>query len=203
MYGISWKRLAEYNSLSNPDRLVVGQEIRVPRSYNAAPSVRPSSFSMPTSSRPISEGTSYVIERGDTLSGIAKRAGVTVAELKAANALSSNRIIAGKSITVPKKGAVVTIEVPSEPAPDLLPVTLDVDVPELAPMVDLMVPVEPVAVEPVAAAAINDHVLYPGESLEDVARQYGCSQEEIMLLNGITDPTAIKPGMKLLVPMPD
>jgi len=46
-------------------------------------------------------------------------------------------------------------------------------------------------------------VLYPGETLEDVARQYGSSQDEIMLLNGITSPDAVKPGTKLLVPIPE
>jgi LysM repeat protein len=62
------------------------------------------------------------------------------------------------------------------------------------------------AAAPVAAAAsapVYEHVLYPGETLDDVARQYGSSQQEIMKLNSITDPASIKPGTKLLVPIPE
>ncbi len=73
-------------------------------------------------------------------------------------------------------------------------ITLDAD-PAPAPIADI----EPVAA---AEAPSYDHVLYPGETLEDVARQYGCTQQEIMQLNGIADPEAVKPGTKLLVPIP-
>ena len=64
----------------------------------------------------------------------------------------------------------------------------------------------PAAAAPVASAAsapVYEHVLYPGETLDDVARQYGSSKQEIMKLNSITDPAAIKPGTKLLVPIPE
>jgi len=199
MYGTSWKKLAEHNGLENPNRLVVGQEIRIPGDLSAAsaPVVRSSApdASVETPSVPIVEGTSYVIQRGDTLSGIAKRSGLTVAELKAANALENNVIIAGKSLTIPKKGE-VSISVPSEPAPE--PEKSDAMIPELAPIADVAAPAAPSATAPV-----YEHVLYPGETIDDVARQYGSSKEEIMLLNGITDPAAVKPGTKLLVPIPE
>ena len=200
MYGTSWKKLAAYNGLENPNKLYVGQEIRIPGDLSAAsaPVVRSSApaLSVETPSTPIGEGTSYVIQRGDTLSGIAKRAGVTVDELKAANALTTSRIVAGKSLTIPKKGEII-ISVPSEPALEE-PVKIDAAVPELAPIADAVVPVAPSATAPV-----YEHVLYPGETIDDVARQYGSSKEEIMLLNGIIDPAAVKPGTKLLVPIPE
>ena len=199
MYGTSWKKLAEYNGLANPNKLYAGQEIRIPGELGAAPApVSRSSSPAPsveTPRAPIGEGTSYVIQRGDTLSGIAKRAGVSVAELKAANALTSNRIVAGKSLTIPKGGELI-ISVPSETVSE--PVKIDAVVPELAPIADVAPPLEPSATAPV-----YDHVLYPGETIEDVARQYGSSTEEIMILNGISDPAAVKPGTKLLVPIPD
>ncbi len=196
MYGTSWKNLAEYNGLTNPNKLFAGQEIRIPGDLGAAPVIRSSApaSSVETPRAPIGEGTSYVIQRGDTLSGIAKRAGVTVAELKAVNALDSNRIVAGKSLTIPKGGEVI-ISVPSGTAVE--PVKIDAAVPELAPIAELA-PLTPSAIAPV-----YDHVLYPGETIEDVARQYGSSKEEIMILNGITDPDSVKPGTKLLVPIPD
>lgn len=205
MYGTTWKRLAEYNSLSNPNKLLVGQKISIPGSLDAAPAApvaRPSSStaSVKSSGAPIKQGASYVIQKGDTLSGIAKRAGLTVAEIRAANALTSNQIIAGKSLSIPKKGE-VSVTVLSDMASK--PVTIKVEEPVLAPMAELAPIAEAAPVATSASAPVYEHVLYPGETLEDVARQYGSSKEEIMTLNGISDPTSVKPGTKLLVPIPE
>jgi len=198
IYGTSWKKLAEYNSLANPNKLVVGQEILIPGTFEAAPApvARPTSQAKTVrpAGAPIAQGTSYVIQKGDTLGAIAKRAGLTVDEIKAANALTSNRIIAGKSLSIPKKGE-VSVTVLSEPAPEAI--AIKVEAPKLAPIAELA----PLA--PSSSAPVYEHVLYPGETIEDVARQYGSSQEEIMLLNGITDPAVVKPGTKLLVPIPE
>ncbi|MBL7017199.1 MAG: LysM peptidoglycan-binding domain-containing protein [Kiritimatiellales bacterium] len=202
MYGTSWKKLAEFNNLSNPNKLLVGQEIQIPGSLSAsAPITRsaaPSTGSISTSSSPIKQGSSYVIQKGDTLSGIAKRAGLSVQEIQAANALNSHMIVAGKSLSIPKKGEV-----------DVSPAVAPVVEPALAPVMDAAPELEPAPLADIAplapaeSAPVYEHVLYPGETLEDVARQYGSSQDEIMLLNGITSPDAVKPGTKLLVPIPE
>jgi LysM repeat protein len=212
MYGTTWKKLAEYNSLSNPNRLVVGQEIRIPGSLTPVePVKRPSAPSKPKASSSISQGTSYVIQKGDTLGAIAKRSGLTVTELKVANSLTSDRIIAGKSLTIPKKGSVRAIpKAAANPAPVAVAAASAYSVPAPAPIAESAPAASVSAVEPVAApvatastAPVYEHVLYPGETLEDVARQYGSSQAEIMKINNITDPASIKPGTKLLVPIPE
>ena len=45
--------------------------------------------------------SSYTIKSGDSLGAIARRNGTTVAKLKAANGLSSDRIRAGKTLKIP------------------------------------------------------------------------------------------------------
>ncbi len=50
---------------------------------------------------------------------------------------------------------------------------------------------------------IYDHVVYSGETLEGIARQYSADTNVIMKLNGITNPATVKLGVKLLVPIPD
>ena len=47
---------------------------------------------------------------------------------------------------------------------------------------------------------MENHVLYPGETVEDVARQYSWTVEEIMLLNGISNSDDLKPGTVLQIP---
>jgi LysM repeat protein len=206
MYGTNWKKLAEFNGLENPNKLYVNQEIQIPGALEAsAPVTRSSaptgsSYSSSTTGSSIKQGSSYVVQKGDTLSGIAKRAGLSVQEIQAANALSGHTIIAGKSLSIPKKGE---ISVPSsaspaaKPAPSSAIETEPESAPEPAPLADIA------PLEPAASAPIYEHVLYPGETLEDVARQYGSTKDEIMMLNGITSADAVKPGTKLLVPIPE
>ncbi len=47
------------------------------------------------------QAATYVVKKGDTLSGIAKRSGTTVAELKKTNRLKSDLIRVGQKLTVP------------------------------------------------------------------------------------------------------
>jgi len=50
---------------------------------------------------------------------------------------------------------------------------------------------------------IYDHVVYSGETLEDIARQYGADTNVIMELNSITNPATVKPATRPLVPISD
>ncbi len=235
-YGVSWKKLAEYNSISNPNQLKVGQELRIPGSSSSVVSGSSTKHAAPVSSRPVAgsikPGT-YVIQKGDMLATIAKRSGLTVAEIKAANDLKSDSLVAGKKITIPKKGAVAAPAAAKASAKTTnaapAKAAADSTLPAAAPIVDAAAPaaaastgaVTKAAAPAASAAAANpaakvaapvakpasapvyEHVLYPGETLDDVARQYGSSQQEIMKLNNITDPSSIKPGTKLLVPIPE
>ena len=229
-YGTSWKQLAEYNNLSNPNQLKIGQELRIPESVGSAVAYSSKKSATPVSSRPIAgaikQGSTYVIKKGDMLSSIAKRSGLTVNEIKVANSLTSDSLVVGKSLTIPKKGAVKAVAVAKPiPAKAANPVPVKASsvapaMPAPAPLADaapvatsdagaapaVKAPAVPSAAAPVAAAAsapVYEHVLYPGETLDDVARQYGSSQQEIMKINNITDAASIKPGTKLLVPIPE
>lgn len=212
MYDTSWKELAEYNELSNPNKLFEKQEIRVPGTLSAPAPMSSASAttssnsstggSSPSTGRAIQQGSSYVIQRGDTLSTIAKRADLSVGEIKAANALDSSMIVAGKSLSIPKNGEVNAPVSFAAPSQNAVPETETTppegkSAPEPAPLADLA------PVESAASAPVYEHVLYPGETLEDVARQYGTSKGEIMELNELNSSEAVKPGTKLLVPIPE
>ena len=231
-HGTTWKKLADYNNLSNPNQLKTGQELRIPDAGSVT-SGTTAKHAVPVSSRPVAgsikPGT-YVVQKGDLLSTIAKRSGLTVAEIKTANNLTSDSLVAGKKLTIPKKGAAkapaagkagsskaasakesktakkdaaVSAPLPA-PAPlaDATPAAASTGTVSSAAPVAVAAPgAAPVA--KAASAPVYEHVLYPGETLDDVARQYGSSQQEIMKLNNITDPASIKPGTKLLVPIPE
>ncbi len=81
-HGVSVAELREANGLRG-DRILVGQRLNIPAS-----------------------GVAYInhtVQRGETLSVIARRYGVTVAEVRAANGISSDLIRPGQELRIPQK----------------------------------------------------------------------------------------------------
>ncbi len=81
--GTTYQALAAFNGLKNPNLIYQGQIIRIPLGTGAA------------------KPENYTIKYGDTLSGIAKKFGTTVAQLQKWNGIADpNRIYAGTVIRV-------------------------------------------------------------------------------------------------------
>jgi len=190
------KTLISMNNLSNPDVLYVGQELRVPAGS------RRSSSSSSKSAPSVKKGDDYVIQKGDTLSGIAVAAGVSVNDLRSLNNIQGDRIIAGDTISIPSGGKVPT-NTQKSTAKKTAPVEPSTDVaePELAPMAALDPEVEPIETDSMQVDAVMDHVVYPGETLDDISRQYGVSKSDIMRMNNISDASAVKEGQRLRIPI--
>ena len=192
--------LVEMNGLSNPDVLYVGQELAVPAGRGGS-----SKGTSSKSSSSIKKGGTYTIQKGDTLSGIAVAAGVSINDLRSLNGIKGDKIMAGEKLDIPSYGKTPSNTQksssssskksadPVEPAPTAA---------EPAPAPMAAAPVEP-AVETTTMSVdmIEDKVLYPGESLDDVARQYGVSKAEIMRLNNISDESLVQEGMRLRIPI--
>jgi len=197
-FNTSTKNLIALNNLADPDVLYVGQELLVPAGSVKSPS--PSSTSRPA----VKKGGTYVIQKGDTLSEIAAAAGVSINELRELNNISGDQIFAGDTIDIPAHGKVPSIKreskpKKSEPAPQIEPAPAATD-PEPAPMATEPM-VEPVETASMSVDAVMDHVVYPGETLDDISRQYGVSKSEIMRLNNISDETAVQEGQRLRIPI--
>nr|WP_314067118.1 LysM peptidoglycan-binding domain-containing protein [uncultured Vagococcus sp.] len=88
-YGVTVANLKSWNSLSS-DRIYVGQKISVKGTAN----------SNPGNSGGTTTGATHAIVSGDTLSGIARKYGVTVANLKSWNNLSGNIIYVGQKLNI-------------------------------------------------------------------------------------------------------
>jgi murein DD-endopeptidase MepM/ murein hydrolase activator NlpD len=90
-YGVSVRALAEANRLEAPYVIYVGQMLRIPGHGGSAPE--------PTV---VTIGDLYVVQRGDTLSGIARRIDVPLVQLAAANQIASPYpVYAGQKLRVP------------------------------------------------------------------------------------------------------
>jgi LysM repeat protein len=190
--------LVRINGLANPDVLYVGQEIRVPAGRGGSTPSSASASAPPA----VQKGGTYTIQKGDTLSEIALAAGVSIDDLRQLNNLDGDMIRAGDKIDIPAGGKVpaeVKKTETKEPAPeaDPAPEATELAVPEMAPAA---AETAPEGTSP-NSYVIEERIFYPGESLDDIAREYGVTKGDIMRLNGITDETQIKDGQTIRIPI--
>lgn len=192
--------LVEMNGLSNPDVLYVGQELRVP-----AGASKSKTTTKPTGS--IKKGGAYTIQKGDTLSGIALAAGVAINDLRELNGIKGDKIMAGEELDIPSYGKVPSNGRSSSKSPTTVNKADSVIEPEMAapePAPPVFETATPTDVAPAMDVDIMiDEVMYPGETLDDKARQYGVSKAEIMRVNGISNESQVKEGMRIRIPVPE
>ena len=212
-YDTTTADLVRLNNLDDPDSLYVGQALQVPAG------VRSTSRETTTSSAATSakKAGMYTIQKGDTLSEIAVAAGVSIDALRNINGIEGDVIWAGQEIAIPAGGKVPTSRVRSTPEKKAEPVKEEAveapsfDLPGYAadPMTESVPPVEEPVEEAVNTSGspsigmFETRVFHPGETLDDIAREYMISKDEIMEINGITDETSISPGKKLRIPIAD
>ena len=88
-FGVTVDQLVRWNNISNPNLITVGQIL----------------YFSDKSSSGSGSGITYVVQAGDTLSGIAARFGTTVAELVSLNNISDpNLIYVGRVLKIPSSG---------------------------------------------------------------------------------------------------
>ncbi len=134
----------------------------------------------------------YEVRPGDTLWGIARRFGMTVDALKAANGLGSARIMAGQTLTLAAAESTEPASVASDAAAAMVAAA--------STPTQTGGPAEPADVEPVASRTIRYEVR-PGDTLWDIARRYDITVDELKSANGLAS-ARIKAGQSLAVPSP-
>jgi LysM repeat protein len=106
--GVSMKALMAANPGVDSAKIKVGQVLQIPAGAEPATAVSatspaPASATASQSAAPASKAHArYVVKSGDSLARIARAHKTTVQALKAANGLTSERIIAGQSLRLPE-----------------------------------------------------------------------------------------------------
>ncbi|WP_186368074.1 N-acetylmuramoyl-L-alanine amidase AmiB [Yersinia kristensenii] len=97
-YGVSMAVLRQNNTLKN-DVVWVGQRLKVPASGTAAAAApKAVAKAKPSKSQPVK----HQVKRGDTLSAIAARYGVSMSEIERANKIKSGNVQLGQTLTIPQ-----------------------------------------------------------------------------------------------------
>jgi LysM repeat protein len=129
----------------------------------------------------VTPATTYTVAKGDSLWTIAKKHGVSIAEIAAANNIRPNATIRlGQKLIVPAK------TVSSNPGV-MEPAMQSPATPTRAPA-------------PSSSGSLVKHVVRSGETLGAIARKYQVKVGEIATANNISDPAKIRQGMELVIP---
>jgi N-acetylmuramoyl-L-alanine amidase len=102
--GFTTRALAAYNGLSETSNVVLGATIEIPTVSEAAGALQTATAAVPASTTAATPGPmgGYLVRPGDTLSALAVRSGVPVAQMAAINGLSPDaHIIAGTALKLP------------------------------------------------------------------------------------------------------
>jgi LysM repeat protein len=99
---LTTRTVAAYNGLSEDAQVVLGSTIRVPTTVEGYAALQSAGLVDSAPAAPAAaQGGGYTVQPGDTLSGIAANAGVSVADLAAANGLDpAGVIVAGTTLTL-------------------------------------------------------------------------------------------------------
>ncbi|TFI98097.1 muramidase-2 [Carnobacterium divergens] len=111
-FGLTVANLKAMNNLSS-DTIFVGQQLKVKGGSTTTPAPDPTPTPTPDPTPDPGNSSVYTVKSGDSLWGIANKNGVSVANLKAWNNLSSDMIFVGQKLTI--KGGTGTVTPPTTP----------------------------------------------------------------------------------------
>ncbi|HXI51572.1 MAG TPA: LysM peptidoglycan-binding domain-containing protein [Candidatus Dormibacteraeota bacterium] len=120
-YGVGYKAIVEANPGLNPNRLKIGDKVKVPGAKAAAPGTGATATAAPVTGE---AARTYKVKSGDNLMKIAKANGVSVKQLRTANNLKTDQIKVGQTLKIPAKAAPAMPEaaaVPPVQPPPLVP----------------------------------------------------------------------------------
>jgi FOG: LysM repeat len=169
-HGLSTASVLALNGLGWKSLIFPGQVLKLAPGATTAPT-------------PVAqEGGRYTIVKGDTISRIAARFGVSVQSVLSANGLSWSSIIyPGQTIAIPAAPAAATSGPSIELVSDVTPA------PEAAPA-------------PSAPAPTSSYTIKSGDTISAIASRFGVSVQAILAANGLSASSIIYPGGTLVIP---
>jgi LysM repeat protein len=188
--GLTVDQLASANGISPDSQLIIGSTLMIPPQGGgavSAPAPTPTASASTsvgdgdndgddvgttTSGAAASAGGGYVVQPGDTLTAIAARAGISVAQLAAANGLDPNGILlSGSTLSLAGSSSSGTA-----------------------------VPVSTSSTSTGSSAGGGAYVVQPGDTLSAIAARAGVSVAQLAAGNGVDPNAPLLSGSTLMLP---
>ncbi len=212
-YRVSVGNLQKANPTVNPGIIQPGQVISLPSSAKSVTGSAPSRKSAgpaatakspdvrralgPASKSRSSAISTYEVQSGDTLSRLARRSSISIADLVEMNDLQSTALNIGQKLIVPADG---------KPRPETAPAEKEEHTVDLTPPSRRSgreeTPPRPSApaVNPPAAQGTYYHVVERGETFSSIARDRRVTVAELIRANPSVDPAKLRISQKINVP---
>ena len=198
-YGSSTQAIIQVNGLDDSALIFVGQSLLIPvRIVPATETPSPTPVVTVTetpddSSDGNTDSGTYVVQRGDTLSSIARQFNTTVGALVQLNGIANpNRILVGQRLTLPGTGGSTQPEATSPPA-----TTEEADNGDGSEPQDNSGIIPPVVGD---TPSSTTYVVQPGDNLYRIALRNGISLTALAEANNITNFNLIFVGQVLTIP---
>lgn len=230
-YGVSVEDLTRVNHLKSANKITVGMELIVPVApgSSASPPPAAATSTSPAAAKPAEASpvvTAYTVRAGDTLAGIARQRGVSVAQIQEWNGIKDeNTIYVGQKLTLkkpavaPPSGGAPAAAARPPPAPpkthtvksgdtlSAIAARYGVTVDQLKSwnklsgstiLVGQTLKVSSSGAPASASGSTITYVVRRGDSLGAIAERYDCTVSELRSWNGLSGST-IYPGQKLKI----
>ena len=211
-YGVSVSAIARANHLRRRSLIHPGQLLWIPVPGGASERFAARD---PAPAPPSRTATYYRVRRGDSLWKIARRFGVTVADLKRWNHLKSNTLRPGQRLRVSPPDSRATASrsgaryyrVRRGDSLWKIARRFGVTVTDLKRWNHLksntLRPGQRLVIRASRQASSRSFITYRvrrGDTLDAIARRYGVRVQDLMEINGIQNPRRLRPGQQLRVP---
>ncbi len=162
--GLSVSAIAQLNGILNVNNIYAGQVLKLSGATNSTPA-------------PTTGEAGYVVQPGDSLSGLSLKFGISIYELANANNLSViSYLYVGQTLKIPGRTA-------ETPAPAATPI--------------------PPTAAPVTTKAVSGngtrYTVVPGDTLSGIAAQFGVTVQDIVDANNLSDPNNLTVGQVLII----
>ncbi len=219
--GVSAGAIARANKLSEPYAVRSGQVLIIPRDKAKAPQADPARPKAAAKASASGNAGTYVVKDGETLNGVANRAGVSATALAQANkltppyALRSGQKLAlphgtknadsGKPASAgspashaPRMGETYTVQ----PGETFNGIATRAGIPRsvLAQANGLTEPYVVKTGQTLHIPRQKTHIVAAGETARGIANKYGVPYDAILTANGLAKDAPIKTGRKLVIP---
>lgn len=200
IHGVSVANLLKWNGISDPSKLRIGQQIRLSAGGGSAVASQPSSRSKAAPQAIASTGSAtrtHTLKRGETLSAVSRRHGVSISRLVELNGIADptrlavgQKLILAPASVAPASGSIKQENVAqSQVKPEPLPRPPSTPVEAYKSLVSGR-----------PSHSFGQHTVRPGDTLHSISKENNISVEALRAANGLGESNFIRDNQLLKIP---